>query len=72
MCYIPISEAANKANEWSTVEAFCVLPRLHFEMLSIDSILWFIELDGELNCLDLLKTFDLKLRPVKAIAASWK
>lgn len=68
MCYIPISKAANKASV-SSVEAFCALPRLHFEMLSIDSFLWFIELDGELNCLDSLKTFNLKLRAVKVIPA---
>lgn len=55
-----------------SVEAFCALPRLHFETLSIDSFLWFIERDGELNCLDSLKTFDLKLRAVEVIPAFWK
>lgn len=53
----------------SSMEAFCALPRLHFEMISFDSFLWFIELDGELNCLDSLKTFDLKLRAVEVIPA---
>lgn len=53
----------------SPVEAFCALPRLYFEMVSIDSFFWFIELDGELNCLDLLKTSDLILRAVKVILA---
>lgn len=43
----------------SPVEAFCALSMLYFKMVSIDSFLWFIELDGELNCLDLLKTSDL-------------
>jgi len=53
----------------SSVEAFCLLPRLHFEILSIDSFLWFIGLNGKLNCLDSRKTFDLKLRALKAIPA---
>lgn len=54
----------------SSGETFYTLPRLHFEMLSIDSFIWFIELDGELSCLDLF--FDLKLRAVKGIPAFYK
>lgn len=38
----------------SSGETFCMFPRLHFEMLSIDSFIWFIELDDELSFLDAL------------------
>lgn len=38
----------------SSGETFYTLLRLHFEMLSVASFIWFVELDGELRCLDLL------------------